>query len=138
MLKNIKHQFFARRNGIVADALRKGGEDYKTIFGLQVPDIAAISRTLTQDTALADALWADTEVRESRLLACYIFPPAEVDFNKALKLAREVRNREEADMLGFRLMKRLAFATDVADTLRTDPDPLMQYMALAIARHLPA
>lgn len=136
MLKDIKHQFFARRNGIVADALRKGGEDYKTIFGLQVPDLAAISRTLTQNTALADALWADTEVRESRLLACYIFPPEEVDFEKATRLAREIRNREEADMLGFRLMKRLPFAAEVADSLRTDSSPLMQYMALAIDRHL--
>ncbi|MDE5877826.1 MAG: DNA alkylation repair protein [Muribaculaceae bacterium] len=136
MLKDIKHQFFARRNGIVADALRKGGEDYKTIFGLQVPDLAAISRTLTQSTALADALWADTEVRESRLLACYIFPPSEVDFEKAVRLAREIRNREEADMLGFRLMKRLPFAAEVADTLRSDASPLMQYMALAIDRHL--
>ncbi|MDE6669418.1 MAG: DNA alkylation repair protein [Muribaculaceae bacterium] len=136
MLKDIKHQFFARRNGIVADALRKGGEDYKTIFGLQVPDLAAISRTLTQSMTLADALWADTEVRESRLLACYVFPPAEVDFEKAMRLAREVRNREEADMLGFRLMKRLPFAAEVADSLRTDASPLMQYMALAIDRHL--
>ncbi|MDE5796279.1 MAG: DNA alkylation repair protein [Muribaculaceae bacterium] len=136
MLKDIKHQFFARRNGIVADALRKGGEDYKTIFGLQVPDLAAISRTLTQSMTLADTLWADTEVRESRLLACYIFPPAEVDFEKAVRLAREVRNREEADMLGFRLMKRLPFAAEIADSLRTDTSPLMQYMALAIDRHL--
>ena len=39
MLKEIKHQFMAFRNGIVADALRKAGYDYKVIFGLQLPQL---------------------------------------------------------------------------------------------------
>lgn len=135
-IKAIKQQFFARRNGILADTLRKGGMTQKTIFGLMVPDIAAIARLTGQSMQLADALWADSDVRESRILACYLFPPREVSPEKALSLALDVANREEADMLGFRLMRNLPFAADIASQLEADAAPLSAYMATAIRRHL--
>lgn len=33
----IRRQFFALRNGLIADTLRKGGMEQKYIFGLQLP-----------------------------------------------------------------------------------------------------
>ena len=71
-LKNIRHQFFAFRNGIVADALRKQF-DYRMIFGLQIPQIAEIARQYTPSSELAETLWAEKGNRESRLLATYLF-----------------------------------------------------------------
>lgn len=135
-IKDIKQQFMARRNGIVADALRKGGETYSLIYGLQVPDLAAIARTLEPSMALADSLWAEKQVRECRLLACYLWPAGEVGFEKALTLCNEVLNREEADMLGFRLIKRLDYAAGLVEMLRNSNAPLGSYMAEAIERHL--
>ena len=83
-MKDIKKEFFAFRNGITADILRKAGMPYKIIFGLQVPQIAQIARGHKPDMELADRLWNDTEVRESRLLATYLFPIGEVTESKAL------------------------------------------------------
>ena len=40
----IKRRFFAMRNGIIADTLRKAGLDYRMIFGLNLPQITDIAR----------------------------------------------------------------------------------------------
>ena len=96
MLAEIKKRFFALRNGVVADTLRKAGMPYKMIFGLQVPQLAEIARSLKPETALADELWKDRDVRESRLLACYLFPVSGTDMKKALALARDARTKKKA------------------------------------------
>lgn len=121
-MKEIKHLFFTYRNGAVADTLRRYGIPHKTIFGLDVPRLAEIARGLTPSLELADRLWADSDVRESRLLAAYLYPPAEVTADKALELARGVRTQEEADMLAFRLFKRLDFAGRLLHDFREDAD----------------
>lgn len=121
MLSEIKKEFFTFRNGIVADALRKGGMPYSVIFGLQVPQIANISKKLPQSMELADELWSDRNVRESRILAAYIFPPDNLDMEKALSLARDVQTQEEADMLAFRIFKRLPFAAELLNGMKSDP-----------------
>lgn len=128
-LQGIKRQFMAYRNGIVSDTLRRAGMDcYKVIFGLNVPQLAHIAGTLRQSTELADALWADSGVRESRLLAVYIFPPKEVSEEKAFRLMAETQTQEEADMLAFRLLRRLPFL----DSLKAKATG---YAATALARY---
>lgn len=100
----------AYRNGIVADTLRAAGMScYHIIFGLNVPQLAHIAGTLNADKELANALWADKTVRESRLLATYLFPPEQVSESEALTLMEQAQTQEEADMLTFRLLRRLPF-----------------------------
>lgn len=81
-LQSIKKDFFVFRNGIVADTLRKAGMPHKVIFGLQIPQIAAIAKDLTPSSELAEALWNDSEVRESRILATYLFPVDEMSLER--------------------------------------------------------
>ena len=133
-IQAIKKQFFAFRNGIIADALRKQSS-YGVIFGLQVPQIAEIARGLTPSMELADALWADENVRESRILATYLFPIAETDLEKALTLASQAKTIEEADMLAFRLLKRLPFAHDLHEAMESRND-ISDYMKQTLANHL--
>ncbi len=133
-MKEIKHLFFTYRNGAVADTLRRYGTPHKVIFGLDVPRIAEIARGLTHSVELADRLWQDSDVRESRLLAAYLFPPEEVNREKARELARECRTQEEADMLAFRLLKRLPYAPELLDDLKSDGDA--EFAARALAAHL--
>lgn len=130
-MKEIKQQFFTYRNGMLADTLRGYGVPHKIIFGLDVPQIARIAKSLTPSLELARKLWADFDVRESRLLATYVFPPSEVDMDMALRLASEVRSREEADMLSFRLLKRLPFASELLERMREDESTSMTARALA-------
>ena len=120
-LQSIKKDFFVFRNGIVADTLRKAGMPHKVIFGLQIPQIAAIAKDLTPSSELAEALWNDSEVRESRILATYLFPVDEMSLEKATWLLGSVRTPEESDMLAFRLLKRLPFASEILKEAEKDP-----------------
>ena len=137
-LRDIKQQFYAYRNGIVADTLRRAGHPCGVIFGLNVPQLAAIARAAGRDAELSGALWADTNVRESRLLAPYLLPQENypADTREALELALQVRTREEADMLAFRILKHLDFAADLASELEKNEAPLAAYTAATLRRHL--
>lgn len=95
---------------------------YPIIFGLQIPQLAQIARGLQPSMELADKLWSDRNVRESRILAAYLFPLENVDMEKALSLARDVLTQEEADMLAFRIFKRLPFAADLLSAMVSDKD----------------
>lgn len=131
------------RNGIVADTLRQAGMAYPIIFGLQLPQLSEIARSLKAERGeeecvrLADELWADRNVRESRLLACWLFPLG-ITEEKALQLAESVQTREEADILAFRLLRRLLYAESLRDRLRSHPDSLVAYCGEALQRNLDA
>ncbi|MDE6578726.1 MAG: DNA alkylation repair protein [Muribaculaceae bacterium] len=103
MLKDIKQKFFAYRNGIVADVLRRAGYPHSVIFGLQLPQISEIARGLGPSEELADALWADLDVRESRILACYLYPKESVTKEKVEEMLASARTQEEKDMIRFKL-----------------------------------
>lgn len=123
-IQEIKKEFFSLRNGLLADTLRKAGMPYSVIFGLNVPQLGEIARRVPEDPAARDALarelWADTKVRESRLLACWLFDPQTLGIEEAKEMMASVQTREEADILAFRLLRRLpeasALAADAPDT----------------------
>lgn len=100
----------AYRNGIVADTLRSAGMDcYRIIFGLNMPQLTQIAKQYGKDKALAQTLWSDTGVRESRLLAAYLFPADDITLQEAEALMNSVQTQEEADILAFRLLRYLPF-----------------------------
>lgn len=135
MIKEIKKEFFAFRNGIVADALRKAGMPYKVIFGLQVPQLAQIARSYEPSMELANQLWDDKDVRESRLLATYLFPIDNISEEKAIELMRSTQTPEESDMLAFRLLKHLPYAPELLDVAQSDPS-IPFYTVSSLRRHL--
>ncbi len=139
-IKEIKKEFFALRNGMLADTLRKAGMPYGIIFGLNVPQISAIAKAALNDPetdrdTLARQLWEDSNVRESRLLACYMFDPATLSEDAAISLATEALTREEADMLAFRLLRNLPYAEGLADKIPA-ATPVAAYSAEALRRNL--
>jgi len=135
-VKGIKREFFAYRNGMLADSLRNLGYPYTVIFGLNVPQLAGIWKDYGSDTRLADTLWEERHVRESRLMACYLFNPEEISEQKALTLALDVQTQEEADMLSFRLLKRLAFSRDILKRLSEEEGDAASLSFRALSRHL--
>ena len=137
-VQEIKHEFFSRRNGIIADAYRNAGDPHKTVFGLQLPQLSEIARMAGMpDTALSVQLWADRDCRESRLLACWLVDHADVTEQQALDMAADTRTREEADILAFRLLRRLPFATALADKIRkSSASDISIYVATALKRNL--
>lgn len=134
-------QFFAYRNGMLADAIRQAGCPCARIFGLNVPQLAQIARQYGHNDELAHRLWAEKECRESRLLACYLFDPDKVSKQKALDLIDDIQSIEEADMLAFRLLKRLPTAEAILAAISDGRYPdgsLGAYEAKILTRHLEA
>ena len=115
--KDIHQRFFSFRNGIVAKAFHDAGHPYKTVFGLQVPQLGAIARETGYDSALGRELLKETDCRESRLLAFYLFDPALLTEAEAIEMAENVQTREEADILAWRLLKKLPYASVLSEKL---------------------
>lgn len=132
----------AFRNGIVADALRKAGMPYGVIFGLQLPQISDIAKQAVaglddeERLTLANVLWEDRNVRESRLLACYLYPKSLATKENILRMAEDVRTREEADILAFRLVSKLPVAEEILEEVDAKNDKNCKYFAKALARNL--
>ena len=140
-LNEIRKKFFALRNGLIADALRKGGLEQKYIFGLQLPQIKEIASQFKPESdeesvELARELWKDRECRESRLLACHLMPPPMISKEETLEWTADVRSREEADILAFKLLRYLDAAPEIAEKADSSDSGLQKYMAKAIRRFI--
>lgn len=115
IIREIKHDFMAFRNGIIADSLRKVGYDHEIIFGLQIPDISNIARKHNPSKPLAFQLFNDSKVRESRLLSFHLFPKDEMTKEEIEGIMRNLKTREEAEILSFRLLRFLPFASEILE-----------------------
>ena len=52
----VRKQFFAYRNGMLAESMRNAGNVHSVIFGLNLHQIVEIAAGVTQDAALAESL----------------------------------------------------------------------------------
>lgn len=139
IIQKIRMEFYALRNGMIADTLRKGGLEQKYIFGLQLPQIKEIAMRFNQETEeeafeLARDLWSDSDCREARLLACHLMPHSLISKEEATEWASDVRTREEADIIAFRLLRFVPYAAEIADELSATDHTLKKYTAEAIRR----
>lgn len=137
----IRKEFYALRNGMTADTLRKGGMEQKYIFGLQLPQIKGIAERLRPESdieaaAVARVLWSDRECREARLTACHMMPPSMMPQEEGTRWAEDAATREEADILAFRLLRYLSYAAEIAVRLSAGDQPLKRYTAEAIRRFI--
>ena len=86
-VKQIKRSFRLYMNGVAAASMRRKGLDYKINWGIQLPDLKRMASQYGQDAELARALWAESGVRECRLLATLIMPPGQLDCDEAVRWA---------------------------------------------------
>lgn len=131
-IQNIKRKFYALRNGIVADTLRKAGDPHQIIFGLTLPQIKEVADSVGVDIALAEVLWKNKTTRESRLLAPMLYGHDAVSPEQARVMFEDVMCVEEADILCHRLLRHLPFAMGlVADYIASEIS-LERYTALRL------
>lgn len=135
-LRALRQAFFAYRNGVVAEALRRGGDPHALIMGCQLADLLQITRPITPDAALAEALWADRSHRECRLAATMLYPAGEMTADAALRWATDVQCIEEADVLCHRLLRHTTGADALWRELIASPQTLQQYAALRLLLNL--
>ena len=120
-------------NGIVSHNMRTQGADYKINFGLTLPLLKRIAAETTPDAQLAEALWADTAVRESMMLAPMVYPIEEFDEAEADRWLDTMPNTEVADICCKYLFCRRPFAIQKANRWSRSDIALQQYTAFQLA-----
>jgi 3-methyladenine DNA glycosylase AlkD len=128
----VKRRLYAMRNGIVADSLRKGGCPHRLIFGVNLPQLAEIAAKFGPNTEVAEALRADRDLRESALLAPMLYPVGQLTIEEARKWVAEAMWSEDVDILCFKLLKKAAFARQLAGELVAADASLMRYAGLRL------
>lgn len=116
-IRQIKSDFFALRNGVIADKLRDAGYPYKIIFGLEIPQIEQIAAKQAKSADLAETLWQNVTTRESRLLATMVYPQEEFSIENAQRWLAEADTVELTDQLCFRLVRNIDGAESLAFAL---------------------
>ena len=143
ILRGIRKEFFAFRNGIITDKLRKAGDPHHMIMGCLLVDIIGIvSRVreaigdMAQMEAIASELWSDTNSRECRLAATMLYPAESMTLDLALQWCESVETTEVADNLCHKLLRHLDFADALFRQLITQDQPLIKYTGYRLLLNL--
>lgn len=131
-MQTLKRRFFAMRNGLLADQLRRAGSKFRIIFGLNIIQLNDIARDYGHDPELAEALWANTTTRESLLLAPMLWQPDDLCLDRLMLMCNDVTEPEIADMVCHKLIKPRTDIMDIIGTLSASDLPMMRYMALRL------
>lgn len=132
-IKEIKLKFRQAMNGVVSHHMREQGADYKINFGLTLPLLKRIAHETPADAQLATALWNDTAVRESMMLAPMIYPIEEFGEAEADRWIHQIPNTEIADICCKYLFARLPFAAQKALAWCRLDSILQQYTGFQLA-----
>ena len=114
-IREIKRLFRKSMNGVVAASMREKGMAYRVNFGLTLPLIKRIASSITPNEILAERLWKE-HVRESKMLATWLYPPQKMDMSTAKRWIDETPYTEIADVCCMNLFPYI----DDAPQLATD------------------
>lgn len=131
-MQTVKRRFFAMRNGIIADTLRRNGSPFKIIFGLNLPQIAEIASSMPKSDALAERLWANSTTRESMLIAPQLVVEELFSEEDAHRWIADIPAFEIADVLCLKLLKRRPYAAKLAVSLSTSEEMMDRYTGLRL------
>lgn len=137
-IQSLRHNFFAYRNGMLAEALKAAGNPHTMIFGLNIPQISAIARECTFTPEEIDRMWNEAHSREERLLSLYLMTPcaSTIPKEKSMALISGIKGVEEADILSFRVLKYVPYAESIIEELGNKDDNLSRYLAASLRRHI--
>lgn len=136
MTQDLRKEFFAYRNGIVAEQLRAAGDPHTMIMGCQLADVVAIAGRYEKNAALAQALWDDVNHRECRMAATMLYPADDFDMETALAWCESVESTEIADVLCHRLLRHLPYAFELWKQLLSCDKKLVRYTAWRLLLNL--
>lgn len=139
----MRKEFFAFRNGIVADKLRKAGDPHSMVMGCLLVDIQAIARRISEAVndktllaVIAQELWSDTNSRECRLAAPMLYPAEEMSAEQAMQWCETVETVEIADNLCHKLLRNIPEADALFRQLVANEKPLVKYTGYRLVLNL--
>ena len=136
MTQDIRKEFFAYRNGIVAEQLRAAGDPHTMIMGCQLVDVIAIAKRYEKNAELAQELWDNVNHRECRMAATMLYPIEDFKMETALAWCESVESVEIADVLCHRLLRHLPYANELWEQLLACDKKLVRYIAWRLLLNL--
>ncbi len=136
MIREVKKEFFAYRNGIIAEQLRAAGDPHTMIMGCQLTDVIAIAEHYEKSAELAQALWNDVNHRECRMAATMLYPTENFDIETAVAWCQNVESVEIADVLCHRLLRHLPYAKVLWEQLIACDKKIVRYTAWRLLLNL--
>ena len=136
MTQDIRKEFFAYRNGIVAEQLRAAGDPHTMIMGCQLVDVIAIAKRYEKNAELAQELWNNMNHRECRMAATMLYPTEDFKMETALAWCQNVESVEIADVLCHRLLRHLPYANELWEQLIACDKKLVRYTAWRLLLNL--
>ncbi len=147
-LSAIHKLFRSRQNVFTSSLLRQHGYIYKVAFGCSLPDvkqIAAMIKEMLQDsesplyglgeTDVAEALWAEDDIRESKMTAPLIYPRGTMSIETAERWVRTIPTPEVADVACM-----YAFQFEIGQELITrwmdSEEKMLRYCAKSLQKRL--
>lgn len=100
-------------NGTASHSMREKGSDYHVNWGVSFLDLKQMATEIGQDYTLAIELWKE-DVRECKILATLIMPPAEMPEEVAEIWMEQTRTQEMAEMQAFNLYQHVGYAPAIA------------------------
>ncbi|MCD7709959.1 MAG: DNA alkylation repair protein [Porphyromonadaceae bacterium] len=125
-IKEIKCRFRQAMNGVISASMREKGILYPVNFGLTLPLLKKIADSYPRERKLAERLWKEP-VRESKMLATWLYPPQEMDKETACRWVKETPYPEIADLCCMNLFPYIAQAKEVATTCIRQENEIANY-----------
>ena len=122
-------------NGVLSARMREAGMPYKLVFGVELPRLESIAREFTPDRRLAQQLWNEN-IRESKMLASMLMPPAEFLPEMADIWVEEMPTAEVAQTCVMFLLVQEPWAADVAFEWIAGEHPMRQLCGFLIIARL--
>lgn len=135
ILIEIKASFRQSMNADIADSMRRQGVQYRINFGVPAPRIGVIASRFEKDEALATHLWNEN-VRESKILATYLFPSEQMTLQKAQEWIAQIPYTEIADQLCMNLLSKERYALDIALLSITSESRMICYTGFRLLTRL--
>lgn len=147
-LSAIHRLFRGRQNIVTSNLLREHGYLYKVAFGCSLPDIKSVAAMIRDGfddsesplhgldpVEVAESLWADDNIRESKLTAPMIYPRGTMSVETAERWAKSIPTPEVADVVCM-----YAFQFGIGVTLierwKDSDQPMLRYCARSLQKRL--
>lgn len=135
-MQTLKRRFFAMRNGLLADQLRRAGSKFRIIFGLNIIQLSEIANDYGHDAEFAATLWQNSTTRESMLIAPMIWRPEDFSTEGTVALCKTIPDPEIADMISHKLLRHREDAISIIEALLSNSGEMMHYTALRLTLSL--
>lgn len=134
-LKEIKRSFRIYMNGEASRSMREKGASWHLNWGVSMLHLKEMAAGYQPDYHLAVALWKEN-IRECRILATLLMPPAEMPAEVAGMWLEQTTTLEMAEMAASNLYWRLPYAAELAFRCVASSEELLQVSGFHIFSRL--